>query len=78
MIGMDVVVPDSKWDFTDSVSTTPTYDANGNPKLVEGTVESVQFDRSTGKALLKIGNNYYDSSLVKSIGVPQTNNSASH
>jgi flagellar basal-body rod modification protein FlgD len=70
-IGMLVFLPDSKWDFDKGVSTTPDYDTTtGGPKMLTGVVESVQFDRNTGKALLKIGNNFYDSDLIKSITVP--------
>jgi flagellar basal-body rod modification protein FlgD len=71
MIGKEVSLMDSPWDFDKGVSTTPDYDAEtGGPKQLTGKVESVQFDRNTGKALVKIGDKYYDSSLIQNITNP--------
>lgn len=71
MIGKTVELVDARWDFNTNRSGNPEWDFETNlPKTVTGVVESVQFDRVHGKALAKIGNNYYDVEQIRQIITP--------
>ncbi|HEY9744860.1 MAG TPA: flagellar hook capping FlgD N-terminal domain-containing protein [Oculatellaceae cyanobacterium] len=76
LIGKEVSLMDAPWSFELGASTTPEYDPEiGGPKqLTNVVVEGVQFDRNTGKALVKINGKYYDSALIYNVQNPTTQN----
>lgn len=77
MVGREATLPDAKWNFDTNASDSPEWDYQTNmPKSVTGTVESVMFDNTHGKALVKINGTYYDADKIQQISaapVPQQN-----
>lgn len=69
MVGKQATIPDAPWDFNNNVAGIPSVGANGKPTTVTGTIESVQFDKAHGKALLKINGNYYDAESIQSLSL---------
>jgi flagellar basal-body rod modification protein FlgD len=71
MVGKQATLVDARWDFNTNSSSTPVWDYAANTaKTVTGTIESVQFDPSRGKALVKINGNYYDVDKIQQIAPP--------
>jgi flagellar basal-body rod modification protein FlgD len=65
MIGKTAQLFDAPWNFETGISGTPEWDVDTNsPKTVTGVIESVQFDKSHGKALVKINGTYYDADKI--------------
>ncbi|HEY9686355.1 MAG TPA: flagellar hook capping FlgD N-terminal domain-containing protein [Coleofasciculaceae cyanobacterium] len=72
MVGKEAMLVDARWDFNTGTTGTPEWDYQTNgPKMVSGTIESVQFDRAKGKALVNIDGNYYDADNIRQIALPQ-------
>jgi flagellar basal-body rod modification protein FlgD len=65
MVGQTAQLVDAPWDFANGVPGTPVWDvATNSPKTVTGVIQSVQFDRDNGKALVQINNKYYDAEQI--------------
>lgn len=72
MVGKQAELVDARWDFVNNTSGTPEWDYQMNvPKIVQGTIEGVQFDRANDKALVKVGNYWYDADLIQTLANPQ-------
>ena len=68
LVGKNVDLLGAKWDAANGVSTPAPYDVEtGMPKMVSGTVESVQYDYAKGKALLKVDGDYYELSNLRQV-----------
>lgn len=68
MVGRQATLMDAPWDFNTNTPGQPEWDAATNsPKTITGVIESVRFDTSRGKALVKIGENYYDAGTIQQI-----------
>lgn len=68
MVGKSATLVDARWDFANNISGAPEWDyANNAAKTVTGTIESVQFDPSRGKALVKINGNFYDIDKIQQL-----------
>lgn len=68
MVGQTAKLVDAPWDFTSGISGSPEWDVETNsPKTVTGVIQSVQFDRSNGKALVQINSRYYDADQIQQL-----------
>ena len=75
MVGKQADLVDARWDFNTGTTGTAEWDyLNNSPKYASGVIESVQFDRSHGKALVKINGNYYDAENILQLSAPPAGN----
>lgn len=72
MVGKQAWLPDAPWDFDNATSGTPEWDvATNSPKVAQGEITAVQFDRVHGKALVLINGKYYDAASIKQLAPAQ-------
>lgn len=68
LVGRYVQVPDAPWNFEYGAPGPNAIDvATGRPIVKIGQVEAVQWDNASGKALLKIGDHYYNMDQVQQV-----------
>lgn len=68
MVGKEAELIDARWNFEQGVSDPPQWDMMTNsPRTASGLIESVQFDRTHDKALVKINGHYYDADKIRQI-----------
>lgn len=71
MVGKTAQLVDAPWDFSTGTPSTPRWDvATNTPKNITGEIKSVVFDQNNGKALVQIGDDYYDGEQIQQLFSP--------